>query len=185
MPAPVIVLPSSVISKIRRGWREGGSVARTRQRCTPPHAHAAILQAALASCKMAAGAHAASGPRPACPSRLPSTRPEVAEEQRQPSHRTTGKKGPWEQDSRHGGPVCSRGLASGHLSPGPAHSAEALGAQHFHSFYPAPPNWKNQNTLLLHKAAHIAQGLLVAMEAAAPLPWLPPQTRTVREERQG
>lgn len=71
MPAPVIVLPSSVISKIRRGQREGGSVARTRQRCTPPHAHAAILQAALASRKMAAGAHAASGLRPACPSGLP------------------------------------------------------------------------------------------------------------------
>lgn len=53
-------------------------MARTRQRCTPPHAHAAILQAALASRKMAAGAHAASGLQPACPSGLPSARPEVA-----------------------------------------------------------------------------------------------------------
>lgn len=68
MPAPVIVLPSLVISKIRRGRREGGSVVKTRQRCTPPHAHAAILQAALASLKMAARAHATSGPAPAgCP----------------------------------------------------------------------------------------------------------------------
>lgn len=83
MPAPVIVLPSSVISKIRRGRREGGSVARTRQRCTPPHAHAAILQAALASRKMAARAHAASGLRPACPSGLLSAQPGTAGTQRQ------------------------------------------------------------------------------------------------------
>lgn len=83
MPAPVIVLPSSVISKIRRGRREGGSVARTRQRCTPPHAHAAILQAALASRKMAAGAHAASGPQLAHPSGFPSASPEAVGTQEQ------------------------------------------------------------------------------------------------------
>lgn len=168
MPAPVIVLPSSVISKIRRGRREGGSVARTRQRCTPPHAHAAILQAALASRKMAAGAHAASGPQLARPSGLPSTSPEAVgtREQRQP-----GKGGPRRKGVAM---VGQSALASGHLSPGPARGAKALGTQHSHSSFPSLPGWNNLGTLLLHQAAHVAWALLVPTEAAVPLPWLSP-----------
>lgn len=166
MPAPVIVLPSSVISKIRRGRREGGSVARTRQRCTPPHAHAAILQAALASCKMAAGAHAASGLQLAHPSGLPSASPEAAgtREQRQPAKRGPRRKGV--------AMVGQSALASGHLSPGPAHGAKALGTRYSHSSSPSPRGWNNLGTPLLHQAAHAAWALLVATEVAVPLPWL-------------
>lgn len=183
MPAPVIVLPSSVISKIRRGRREGGSMARTRQRCTPPHAHAAILQAALASCKMAAGAHAASSPGLVCPGKLLRRLAPGGWEQQQPSHRSAGQGELWESPWWAG--VCSRRLASGHLSASPAHGAKALGMQCSHSFYPSLPDWKNHNMLLFHEAAHIARGLLMAMEAAAPSPWLPPQMRAVQEQRQG
>lgn len=99
MPAPVIVLPSSVISKIRRGRREGGSMVRTRQRCTPPHAHAAILQAVLASLKMAAGAQAApaGSPLPAPGSQHPAAGRLAA------VPRGRGERGQWERGSRHGG----------------------------------------------------------------------------------
>lgn len=171
MPAPVIVLPSSVISKIRRGRREGGSVARTRQRCTPPHAHAAILQAALASRKMAAGAHAASGLQLAHPSGLPSASPEAVgtREQWQPVKGGPGRKGV--------AMVGQSALASGHLRLGPAHGANALGTRHSHSSSRSPPGWNNLGTLLLHQAARIARALLVATEAAVPSPWFHRWTR--------
>lgn len=171
MPAPVIVLPSSVISKIRRGRREGGSVARTRQRCTPPHAHAAILQAALASRKMAAGAHAASGLQLAHPSGLPSASPEAVgtREQWQPVKRGPRGKGV--------AMVGQSALASGHLSADPARGAKALGTRHSHSSFPSPPGWNHLGTLLLHQAAHIAWALLMATAAAMPLPWLYRWTR--------
>lgn len=113
MPAPVIVLPSSVISKIRRGRREGGSVARTRQRCTPPHAHAAILQAVFASRKMAAGAHTASGPQLAHPSGLPSASPEAVgtREQWQPVKGAPGEKElPWWTRVRWRAAILARAL---------------------------------------------------------------------------
>lgn len=166
MPAPVIVLPSSVISKIRRGRREGGSVARTRQRCTPPHAHAAILQAALASRKMAAGAHAASGPQLAHPSGLPSASPEAVgtREQWQPVKRGPRRKGV--------AMVGQSALASGHLSTDPARGAKVLGTRRSHSSFPSPPGWNNLGTLFLHRAGHIAWALLLATEAAVPSPWL-------------
>lgn len=87
-------------------------MAKTRQRCTPPHAHAAILQAALASLKMAARAHAASGLRLACPGGLLSARPLAAGtggwKHGQPPCSPEGKKGgPWEPGRRHHGPECA------------------------------------------------------------------------------
>lgn len=164
MPAPVIVLPSSVISKIRRGRREGGSVARTRQRCTPPHAHAAILQAALASRKMAAGAHTASGPQLAHPSGLPSASPEAVgtREQWQPVKGSLRRKGV--------AMVGQSALASGHLSAG--HARGAMGTRRSHSSFPSPPGWNALGSLLLRQAAHTAWALLVATEAAVPSPEL-------------
>lgn len=132
MPAPVIVLPSLVISKIRRGRREGGSVAKTRQRCTPPHAHAAILQAALASLKMAARAHAASGLRLACPGGLLSARPLMAGTRGwkygRPACSPEGKTGsPGHRGDAITGLSVPTGGASGHLSPG--HSLPGLRRQ--------------------------------------------------------
>lgn len=146
MPAPVIVLPSSVISKIRRGRREGGSVARTRQRCTLLHAHAAILQAALASRKMAARAHSASCQRPALHWQAPLSLAEAAGTQQRVAavadillaHRERGVLGPSVSPWRE----------SGHLSAGCAHGAKALAVQHCHRL----PDWNNHDMLLLRKA---------------------------------
>lgn len=146
MPAPVIVLLSSVISKIRRGRREGGSVARTRQRCTLLHAHAAILQAALASRKMAARAHAASCQRPALPRRAPLGLAEAAGTQQWVAEAAAIPLALRERGAL--GPRVLPWRESGHLSAGCAHGAKALAVKHCHRL----PGWSNHNMLLLRKA---------------------------------
>lgn len=98
---------------------------------------------------------------------------------------------PWRRPREKGGRGCgesprcagehSQGLASGHLSPGPAPGAKVLGVQRSRGFHPSPPGWKNHSMLLLHKAAITAQGLILA----APLLWPCPWVRAVQEQRQG
>ncbi|RMB94316.1 hypothetical protein DUI87_29124 [Hirundo rustica rustica] len=89
---------------------------------------------------MAAGAHAASGPQLAHPSGLPCASPEAVgtREQWQPVKRGPRRKGV--------AVVGQSALASGHLSPDPAHGAKALGTRHSRSSFLSPL----AGTILVH-----------------------------------